>query len=200
MSDPSESAEARIPSHIAIVDGISCVSATTSHAKSFENAISEPTLVPDFAIGGSDADSRANQTRRGIAIARKAGRVWGLSAKSLAAKNAAAAVAFAETMRPLLIELAILGPARPSRLARELNRVNIKTPSGTGRWHAAMVSRVLNRIGPAFAEDVAAARSSHLKMGWSRACAVFDEQSGLGTQRTMDGNSESGTRHAEYLL
>jgi hypothetical protein len=137
--------------------------------------MTEPTPVTNCAISGIAKSQRSAQTRLGIAHAKQQGVVWGSTGKSLAAKNQSNALAFAETLRPLLIELAVFGIRRPTRLAQELNRRKIKTPNG-GRWYAVTVTRVLTRLGPSFIEEVAAARSADPGKPWTEASAIWTAQ------------------------
>lgn len=118
-----------------------------------------PSPVPFCATNVKS--SRSDQTRQGILVARAGGLEWGRGAKQLAAKNKAQATAFAESLRPLVVTLMIKGLRRPSRLARELNRLTIATREG-GRWHSATVTRLVERLGTSLKTDIEAAKYAAL--------------------------------------
>ena len=72
--------------------------------------------------------------------------------------NRQAADEFAESLRPLILEL-MLAPRRgPVRLARELNRLGVPA-SRVGKWHPATVDRLLRRL-PGLKEEIAKAREA----------------------------------------
>lgn len=85
------------------------------------------------------------RTKAGIKRSRTEGAVWGLNGKLLAEKNRADAVAFAESLRPVIFELMVNGCRNPNRLATELNRRGIPSAKG-GRWHRQTAARLLHRI------------------------------------------------------
>jgi hypothetical protein len=143
--------------------------------------MTEPTLVTNCAISFIAKSKRSAQTRLGIAHAKQRGVIWGSAGKSSAAKNQVTALLFAESLRPLLIELGVVGPLSPTRLARELNRHKIKTPSG-GKWYAVTVGRVLARLGPSLIEDVATARSANPGKPWTEASAIWNAQHDLSNK------------------
>jgi DNA invertase Pin-like site-specific DNA recombinase len=82
----------------------------------------------------------SERTRAGLAAAKDKGVVLGNPKQ--AESNRAAAVARAESLRPILDELRGLSARQ---IAEELNRRGVETPAG-GRWHAMQVVRVRERL------------------------------------------------------
>ena len=105
--------------------------------------------------------NRVDGTRRGIALARAGGVVWGRHGAVLAARNRREAQEFAESMRPVLLDLMRFGRPGPRRLARELNDRGIPARNG-GRWHPATVQRLIVRLGPSFEQQWSRARDEVL--------------------------------------
>ncbi len=117
----------------------------------------QPTPVTAIANECFQELGRADQTRRGITAARARGVVWGRAGKETAAKNRAAALVFAESLRSTLTELMASGARSPKYIAELLNKRGLKSPSG-GRWHSMTVIRLLERLGPSLKEEVATAK------------------------------------------
>jgi DNA invertase Pin-like site-specific DNA recombinase len=82
----------------------------------------------------------SERTRVGLAAAKERGVVLGNS--QLGKKNHDAALARAESLRPILNELR---PLSAQQAAEELNRRCVETPAG-GKWHAQTVIRVRARL------------------------------------------------------
>jgi DNA invertase Pin-like site-specific DNA recombinase len=83
----------------------------------------------------------SERTRAGLAAARDRGIVLGNP--RLAESNRAAAVARAESLRPILDELSGLSARQ---VAEALNQRGVETPAG-GRWYAMQVIRTCARLG-----------------------------------------------------
>ena len=125
----------------------------------------EPSRVQISATKVTDR-RRSEQTRLGIKAARKRGVVWGSGAKELAGRNRLAALQFAESLRPRIVDLMVRGLRRPAWLARELNELNIMTPKGR-RWYPATVKRLIKRLGPSLKTEVELARKAQGKRSWT---------------------------------
>jgi len=99
--------------------------------------------------------------------------------------------AFAETLRPILLEVAVVSftisrEFSVSRMVARLNDMGITGPSG-GKWHPAMLARVISRL-PGFAAEVSVEKkkrrdeqakqnpafSKHLSASLIDADAAFD--------------------------
>jgi hypothetical protein len=91
-------------------------------------------------VGAYDHSQR---TAAGLAAAKARGVELGSYGKVLAAKQAAAAAERAETLRPILAELAGMSA---NAITAVLNERGVPTPRG-GRWHAMSVIRVQRRLG-----------------------------------------------------
>ena len=78
-----------------------------------------PMHVSEFPINCTNHDSHRTRTKAGIATARERGVSWGQHGKVLAQQNQDEAAAFAETLRPLLVELGTTGVNGPTAIARE---------------------------------------------------------------------------------
>ncbi len=117
--------------------------------------------------------NRSESTIQGIADAKAQGTVWGRYGAVLAHRNRQDAKAFAESLRPLLLDLAkerpIGGPSLgPRPLARTLNEMGVSARNG-GRWYPATVHRLLKRLGPSFKQECMQMRTAKLrKWGWVR--------------------------------
>ncbi len=113
--------------------------------------------------------NRSESTKQGIARSMAQGVAWGQYGTVLADRNRQNAQAFAESLRPLLLDLARerrLGGPRP--LARTLNEMGVPTRNG-GTWHPATVHRLLKRLGPSFEQECRQIRTAKLKKwGWVR--------------------------------
>ena len=115
-----------------------------------------PLPVSECAIPCNEpAVSHAERTIAGISEARERGVQWGTFGKLLAERNRNEAQAFAEILRPLLIELGVNNIPRPTAIARELNRRKVPTPLGR-RWHPTSVRRLLARLGPSLKDEIRA--------------------------------------------
>ena len=96
--------------------------------------------------------NRIEGTKRGIALARARGVAWGKHGAVLAARNRQEADEFADSMRPVLLDLMRFSRLGPKKLARRLNDLGIPARSG-GRWHPATVHRLIERLGPSFEQQ-----------------------------------------------
>ncbi len=112
-----------------------------------------PISVSEPAIIVIDHDDHRARTKDGIAQARAAGVSWGPHGKVLADRNRAAAAAFAETLRPLFVELGIENHRGPTAIAQELNRRRVPGLR-RGRWHPTPVKRLRDRLGPTLGEEI----------------------------------------------
>lgn len=102
--------------------------------------------------------NKSDQTKQGIAKARARGIVWGAYAAVLAQQNRERADQFAESLRPLILELMLARRRGPVKLAREHNRIGVPASRG-GKWHPATVDRLLRRL-PGLKEELAKAREA----------------------------------------
>lgn len=101
--------------------------------------------------------NRSESTREGIAKAKACGVVWGRHGAVLAARNRQDAQEFAETLRPLLLDLESSRRSNSPRLgsrhlARKLNELGIPARNG-GKWYPATVDRLLKRLGSSLDEE-----------------------------------------------
>ena len=97
------------------------------------------------AININGGSNHSELTRAGIARARARGVPRGTHSSALAERNREQAEAFAESLRPVVVEL-ICGKVRgPTSLARELNRLGVPTARG-GSWHPTSARRLLDRL------------------------------------------------------
>ncbi len=106
--------------------------------------------------------NRSESTKQGIARSMSQGVAWGQYGTVLADRNRQNAQAFAESLRPLLLDIANerpLGGPRP--LARTLNEMGVSARIG-GRWHPATVHRLLKRLGPSFEQECRQIRTTKL--------------------------------------
>lgn len=108
--------------------------------------------------------NRRESTKQGIARAKARGVVWGRYGAVLADRNMQGAQAYAETMRPLLLDLEnerrLVDPSLgPRPLARKLNERGIPARNG-GKWYPATVHRLLKRLGPSFGQDCSQIRTA----------------------------------------
>lgn len=105
-----------------------------------------PILESPYAVKGMTGSIHSAKTRWGIAKARSQGAPWGQYGRVLAEKNREDANAFAETMRPTLLELGAINIRTPHAVARALNARGIPARKG-GIWHPSSVARLLKRLG-----------------------------------------------------
>ena len=94
--------------------------------------------------------------------------VWGQYGAVLADRNRQDAQAFAESMRPMLLDLTKdrrLGGPRP--LARTLNEMGVSARNG-GRWYPVTVHRLLKRLGPSFEQECRQIRRTKLNEALGR--------------------------------
>ena len=106
--------------------------------------------------------NRSESTIQGIARAKAQGVVWGQYGAVLADRNRQDAQAFAESLRPLLLDIANerpLGGPRP--LARTLNEMGVPARNGD-KWYPATVHRLLKRLGPSFEQECRQIRRTKL--------------------------------------
>ncbi len=110
--------------------------------------------------------NRSESTKQGIARSMAQGAAWGQYGTVLADRNRQDARAFAESLRPLLLDIAnersIGGPnLGPRPLARRLNEMGVSARNG-GRWYPATVHRLLKRLGPSFEQECGQIRTTTL--------------------------------------
>jgi hypothetical protein len=120
----------------------------------------EPLHVSNCATSNIDTSDHSHRTKEGIARYREQGREWGANGKKLAKQNIEKATAFAESHRPLLIELGSETPIwgkgnkiRATGIARELNDRGIPTQNG-GKWHPTSVGRLLKLLGQSLRDEI----------------------------------------------
>ena len=95
-----------------------------------------------------ERDLISQRTKEGLAAAKRNGTVLGRKAREvLAPQNAAAAVAFAEKMRPTIEAIQAEGFKSVRALRDELNRRQIPTFRTGGNWHYPTVHTLLKRLG-----------------------------------------------------
>ena len=110
--------------------------------------------------------NRSESTKQGIARSMAQGVAWGQYGAVLADRNRQDARAFAESLRPLLLDIVndrpIGGPSLgPRPLARTLNEMGVSARNG-GRWYPATVHRLLKRLGPSFEQECRQMRTAKL--------------------------------------
>ncbi|MDR5727949.1 MAG: hypothetical protein RB191_11040 [Terriglobia bacterium] len=103
----------------------------------------------------SGIQSHSERVKHGIMAARALGVVWGASGQNLADHNIAVAHEHAAKLRPLIVALIGAVGEAPERLAYHMNRMDVPTARG-GRWSRSTVRRVIKRLAPTLAADVAA--------------------------------------------
>lgn len=116
-------------------------------------ARTRPMHVSEFEINCNCYDNHPARTRAGIAQARACNVSWGSHGKSLARQNREEAVAFAENLRPLLVELGANNVRDATAIARVLSARILPTPRG-GRWYPTSVRRLLERLGPTLKSEI----------------------------------------------
>lgn len=89
-----------------------------------------PMPVSECDLKDNFHDDHRTRTKAGIAQARARGISWGQHGKVLARKNQQEAKAFAENLRPLLLEMGCKIFRGATTVARELNGPGVATPRG----------------------------------------------------------------------
>ena len=110
-------------------------------------------ILTVMAAGGLESGLVSERTKASLKVARERGTVFGgRNAQSDA--NAAAAVAFAETLRPVIDEIvAANGPNVSTHvIASELMRRRLRTRTGGKQWSAMQALRLLRRLGERITE------------------------------------------------
>ena len=100
--------------------------------------------------------NHSKKTKAGIAKAKAAGASWGRQGSVLAKKNQGTAQKFAESLRPLILELMLSAKTAKGRnlaaLAEKLNSLEIPTARGW-IWHPATVHRLKKLLEPELSES-----------------------------------------------
>ncbi len=120
--------------------------------------LERPIPVNEMQLTESAMD-HCQKTKQGISIARANGVKWGSYGAILAKQNKDAAQTFAESLRPLIVDLMAHNKCNgPVTLARAMNNRGVISRNG-GSWHPNSVLRVMERLRPSLNEDVRQARS-----------------------------------------
>ena len=100
--------------------------------------------------------NHSKKIRIGIAMARAAGTQWGTHGAVLAKKNKDNSQEFAESLRPVILDLMLNAKSVKHRgstaLAEKLNELEIPTVRG-GKWYAENVQRIMKRLEPGLSES-----------------------------------------------
>ncbi len=110
----------------------------------------------------ANAMDHSQKTKQGITIARSNGVHWGSHGAILAKHNKDAAQAFAETLRPLIVELMAHKCNGAASLARAMNQRGVMSRNG-GNWHPGSAQRVIDRLRPSLDEDISLKREENFK-------------------------------------
>ena len=102
------------------------------------------------------------KTRAGIIKAKARGVDWGAHGRVLADQNKQQAQIFAESLRPVILELKLERVRGPKAIAEELNKRNMPTRTG-GKWRRETVNRLIQRLEPSLSKDVKEARKEGSK-------------------------------------
>ena len=101
--------------------------------------------------------NHGEKTKIGIIEAKARGVDWGKHGQVLAAKNKHEAQVFAESLRPLILELRLDGCRGPKAISEELNKRGIPTRTGR-KWRRETVHRLIQRLEPSLSKEVKEAR------------------------------------------
>lgn len=133
----------------------------------------------------ADQKSHSELTREGIARSQARGVAWGTHSALLAQKSKDRAKAFAEKVRPVLLEICteggMLGPGdriNAKRIADELNARGHPAQQG-GNWQPTTVRRLIERLGTSFRDEVKQAVATKSK---AKLKAVHPEGDKLWTE------------------
>jgi len=111
-------------------------------------AMGKMILTVMAAVAELESGLVSERTKASLKVARERGKVFGgRNAQSDA--NAADAIAFAETLRPVIDEIvAAHGPNVSTHvIASELMRRRLRTRTGSKQWSAMQALRLLRRLG-----------------------------------------------------
>ena len=97
------------------------------------------------AVAEEEARAISSRTKAALASAKARGVRLGTHGATLAAMNHSKATETAETLRPIVAELAAEGITSVRAIAAALNSRKIATPTGK-KWHSTSVHRLLSRI------------------------------------------------------
>ena len=97
------------------------------------------------AVAEDEARSISKRTKDALAQAKKRGVKLGTHGAILGAENHRRALNVAESMRPVLAEIEAAGIKGVLKIANELNRRKVATPTGK-LWHSTSVHRLLARL------------------------------------------------------
>jgi len=99
------------------------------------------------AVAEFEREQISHRTKAALAAAKARGVKLGTAGKALAARHRAAAVDWADRLRPVFDQAYAEGATTPTRLAVYLNDRAIVSREG-GRWHPSNAARLLRRLAP----------------------------------------------------
>ena len=98
------------------------------------------------AFAEHERDMISQRTKEALAAAKARGVELGKHGKILARQNRAEADRFAHQIKPVILDLRASGITSIRALAEALNKRQVPTAAGGGRWHVQTVHRLIKRI------------------------------------------------------
>lgn len=116
--------------------------------RAVDNPYASKPLIQMLAVFAEhERDLISQRTKEGLAAAKRKGVILGRNAiKELGPKNAAAAVQFAEQLRPTIETIQAEGFKTGRAIRDELNRRKVPTYRQGGTWHYCTVHAILKRL------------------------------------------------------